>query len=129
FPATVLKNPPELAGLVRAFESKASVRTRFVVFVTTSDGDPYQVVAVPVYAHPSRATLHSIVGFTVNINWIRARYFTVLVADLSRVIGRRNVALEVLDETGTLIAASRPAANADTDSDGPVRDRTFPLLF
>jgi signal transduction histidine kinase len=129
FPATILKNPPELAGLVRALASKASLRTRFVVFETTIDGEPYQVVARPVYAPPSRSTLHSIVGFTVNINWIRARYFTDLLTDLSRVIGRRSVALEVLDETGALIAASRPTANANTDSDGPVRERTFPLLF
>jgi signal transduction histidine kinase len=129
FPATVLKNPPELAGLVRALGSKASLHTRFVVFETTIDGEPYQVVARPVYAPPSRASLHSIVGFTVNISWIRAHYFTDLLTDLSRVIGRRSVALEILDETGALIAASRPAANADTDSDGPVRERTFPLLF
>jgi signal transduction histidine kinase len=69
------------------------------------------------------------VGFTVNINWVRAHYFTDLVADLSRVIGRRSVALEVLDETGKLVAANRPGANTDLDSNGPVRERAFPLLF
>jgi signal transduction histidine kinase len=129
FPATVLKNPPELEDLVRSLASKASLRTRFVVFETMIEGKPYQVVARPIYAPPSRATLHSIVGFTVNINWIRAHYFNDLVADISRVIGRRSVALEVLDEKGSIIAARRPAANADTDSNGPVRERTFPLFF
>ena len=129
FPATVLKNPPELASLVPSLASTASLRTRFVVFETMFEGEPYQVIARPVYTPPSRTTLHSIVGFTVNVNWVRKHYFTDLVADLSRVIGRRSVALEVLDETGALIAASRPAANADSDSNGPVSDTKFPLLF
>ena len=129
FPATVLKNPPELAGLVHLLGSKASLRTRFLIFETTVEGEPYQVVARPVYVPPSRAVLHSIVGFTVNINWVRAHYFTDLLAELSSVIGRRSVALEVVDETGAVIAANRPAPNADTDSDGPVRERKFPLLF
>src|SRR5215471_2245021 len=70
FAATVLKNPPELASLVPSLASTASLRTRFVVFETMFEGEPYQVIARPVYTPPSRMTLHSIVGFTINVNWV-----------------------------------------------------------
>jgi signal transduction histidine kinase len=129
FPATVLKTPPELQALVGLLREQASLRTRFILFETTFKGEPYQVVARPVYVPPSRTRLHSIVGFTVNINWVRTHYFRDLIAEVSRVIGRHSVALEVLDESGTLVAGNRPAPNLETDSDGPVRERKFPLLF
>ena len=49
FPATVLTNPPELHDLLRLLRNQASLRTRFIVFETTINGKPYQVVACPIF--------------------------------------------------------------------------------
>ena len=129
FPATVLTNPPELHDLLRLLRNQASLRTRFIVFETTINGKPYQVVARPIYVPPSRTKLHSIVGFMVNIDWVKTHYFNDLVSEFVRVIEGRHSVVEIFDETGTLVAATRPASKLDTGSDGPVRERKFPLLF
>ena len=129
FPATVLKNPPELSELVRLVEGQASLRTRFVVFEMAIKGEPYQVIARPVYVPPSRTRLHSIVGVTINVNWVKAHYFTDLLAEFARTVDARHSLLEIIDETGKLIATNRPPVNDAAGSDGPVRERKFPLLF
>ena len=129
FPATVLKNPPELSELVRLVEGQASLRTRFVVFEMAIKGEPYQVIARPVYVPPSRTRLHSIVGVTINVNWVKAHYFSDLLAEFARTVDARHSLLEIIDETGKLIATNRPPVNDEAGSDGPVRERKFPLLF
>lgn len=130
FPTTLLKDPPELAGMVHALRKQASLRTHFILFETNIKGEPYQVIARPVYDAPSRTTLQGIVGFTVNINWARAHYFSELRAELSRVVeGRNSITLEIFDEDGKLITSNRPAGSARAEVDGPVRERKFPLLF
>ena len=129
FPATVLKNPPELSELVRLVEGQASLRTRFVVFEMAIKGEPYQVIARPVYVPPSRTRLHSIVGVTINVNWVKAHYFTDLLAEFARTVDARHSLLKIIDETGKLIATNRPPVNDEAGSDGPVRERKFPLLF
>jgi len=129
FPATVLKNPPEFQDLLRLLSSQASLRTRFILFETTIKGEPYQVVARPIYMPLSRTKLHSIVGFTVNINWVKKHYFNDLTAEFVRVIEGRHSLVEIFDEKGELVAETRPAGNIGTGSDGLVRERKFPLLF
>ncbi len=130
FPTTVLKNPSQLSEFAQLLRKQVSLRTRVILFETSINGEPYQVIARPVYVSPSRTTLHSIVGFTVSINWVRAHYVSELIAELSRVLeGRSTVALEILDEKGTRIAANKPEASFQTASDPPVRERKFPLLF
>jgi len=129
FPTSVVKNPAALMPMAKAVEQQAALHTRFIVFEMEVNGDPYQIVARPMYLAPSEPVLQGFVGFTVNMNWIRQHYFTELMAELSRVIDARNsVTLEIFDETGNLVTSSRPhTVLADTGA--PVRERKFPLLF
>jgi signal transduction histidine kinase len=130
FPTTILKNPAELADLVHLLRRQASLRTRVILFETDIKGEPYQVIARPVYVASSRTTLQGLLGFTVNMNWVRAHYFNELTAELSRVVdGRNSMALEIFDEKGTLITSNRPAAGVQNDPDASIRERKFPLLF
>src|SRR5262249_4800366 len=130
FPATVLKNPDELADMIRLIRKQAALRTRFIVFETEINGKPYQVIARPVYVAPSRTTLQGVVGFTVNLNWVRSHYFTDLTAEISRVVeGRGNMTLAVFDDKGTLIASNRPTDSIQRDPETSVSERRFPLLF
>jgi signal transduction histidine kinase len=129
FPATVLKNPPELSELVHLVESQAALRSRFIVFEMSIKGQAYQIIARPVYVPPSRTRLHSIVGVTINIDWVKTHYFSDLVAEFVRTIDARHSLVEITDETGKPIATIRPDVNDVAGSDGPARERKFPLLF
>ena len=127
FPAALLKNPDELAGMTDLLRKQAALRTRYIVFETNIGEEPYQVVARPVYVPASHTTLLGIVGFTVNLNWVRAHYFNELTAQLSRVVvGRGTMVLEVFDEKGSVITSNRAVLGVPRDS---TRDRKFPLLF
>ena len=82
------------------------------------------------YVAPSRTTLQGVVGFTVNIDWIRKHYFSELTAELSRVVeGRSSMALEIFDENGTLVTSNRPAGSVQPGPQTSARERKFPLLF
>src|SRR5215510_13548983 len=99
FPTTVLKNPEELAPMMRLVRNPSALRARFVVFETSIGGEPYQVIARPVYIPASRTVLKGIVGFTVNLNWVRDHYFKELDTQVTRVVeGRGSMVLEVFDE-------------------------------
>jgi signal transduction histidine kinase len=129
FPTTVLKNPEELAPMMRLIRNPSALRARFVVFETNIGGEPYQVIARPVYIPASRTVLKGIVGFTVNLNWVRSHYFNELDAQLTRVVeGRGSMVLEVLDEKGSPITSNRAALNVPNDPTSE-RERKFPLMF
>ena len=53
-----------------------AAQQRYAVFDTDFAGVPYQVVARITYADPLREHLESVSGFTVNLDWVRAQYFT-----------------------------------------------------
>ncbi|HLH31825.1 MAG TPA: HAMP domain-containing sensor histidine kinase [Terriglobia bacterium] len=129
FPTTIVKDPPALMPIAASLEEQATSRTRFIVFETEIAGEPYQIIARPMYLAPSQQGFQGVVGFTVNMNWVRQHYFTELTAELSRVIeGRNSVTLEIVDESGRTIASNRTRADA-MKAGTPVRERRFPLLF
>jgi signal transduction histidine kinase len=129
FPTTLLKNPSELADMLQLLRRQASLRSRFILFETNIGEETYQVIARPVYAPSSRMMLRGIVGFTVNLNWVRAHYFTELAAQLSRVVvARSSMVLEVLDEKGAVITSNRTALGVPLDPES-TRERKFPLMF
>src|SRR5439155_4393516 len=130
FPTTLLKDPSELADVVQLLRKQAALRTRSILFETNIEGEPYQVIARPVYVPHSRTILQGIVGFTVNLNWVRGHYFADLTAEVSRVLeGRGNMVLEVFDEKGALIASNKPAGSVPTNAQASVFERKFPFLF
>ena len=129
FPTTVLKNPEELAPMMRLVRNPSALRASFVVFETNIGGEPYQVIARPVYIPGSRTVLKGIVGFTVNLNWVRSHYFGELDTQITRVVeGRGSMVLEVLDEKGSPVTSNRAALNVPNDRESE-RERKFPLMF
>jgi signal transduction histidine kinase len=129
FPTTVLKNPEELAPMMRLVRNPSALRASFVVFETNIGGEPYQVIARPVYIPGSRTVLKGIVGFTVNLDWVRSHYFGELDAQITRVVeGRGSMVLEVLDEKGLPVTSNRAALNVPNDRESE-RERKFPLMF
>jgi two-component system phosphate regulon sensor histidine kinase PhoR len=129
FPTSVLKDPPVFAKIVPALRNQALLHTAVIVFETDIGGQTYQVVGRPSYAPASRTTLTGVVGFTVNLNWVRAHYFTEFTDVLNQVINGigNSVALEIIDDSGTRIGGA--AAGFTADPKAGVRERKFPVFF
>jgi signal transduction histidine kinase len=129
FPTTLLKNPPELADMTHLLRKQAVLRGQFILFETNIGEGPYQVIARPVYEAGSRTNLRGIVGFTVNLNWVRNHYFSELTGQLSRVLmGRGSMVLEVMDDKGTVVTSNRQTLGIATSNES-LRERKFPLAF
>src|SRR5262249_8823229 len=129
FPTTLLKNPPELSDMTQLLRKQAALRGQFILFETNIGEEAYQVIARPVYEAGSRKNLRGIVGFTVNLNWVRNHYFSELTRQLSRVfVGRGSMVLEVLDDKGAVITSNRQSLGLATSNES-LRNRKFPLAF
>jgi signal transduction histidine kinase len=129
FPTTVLKDPRALASIVPALRKQASLHTAVILFETNIGGQPYQIVARPTYSPASRTRLKGVVGFSVNLNWAHAHYFTEFTDVLTQVIRGigNSVALEIIDDKGLQIGGA--AAGFKTDPQAGTRERKFPVFF
>ena len=129
-PVTILKDPKELEGFTGSLRKQAKLRPRLILFETPIGSDTYQVIARPVYGGPAHETLYSVIGFTVNIGWVRDHYFSELTNQVSRIVdGNNSMALQILDERGQLIASSRAIPDGKANALASVREQQFPLFF
>lgn len=122
YPVTLVTNPP--GG--DAFRDKVAAfsrgRFRYVTFETDLGGRPYQVVARLVYADALQEQLHSVIGFTVNLDWVRESYFSDLLSQVEPIATRgNNLNIAVLDDKGQHVWGD--------EGRSPVMVREFPLLF
>jgi signal transduction histidine kinase len=122
FPVFLVFDPAGSRELRQRIDAYGAGGHRYVVFDTSFDGEPYQVVARLLYDDPAQELPHAVLGFTVNLRWIRQRYFTDLLAQVIRVANRDSgLEIDLVDEAGTLVAGTGKA-------DSRMR-REFPLLF
>jgi signal transduction histidine kinase len=130
FPAMVLNNPPEFESVMDQIRRQASLHTRFILFETKIGGETYQVIARAVYHPTSHSALQSIIGFTVNMNWVRGHYFSEMVGQLSRIVeGHSGPILEILDENGGTVTANANASVVPATNRSALREEKFPLQF
>jgi two-component system phosphate regulon sensor histidine kinase PhoR len=122
YPVTLVANPPGGETLRNKVAAFSAARFRYATFDMTLGGQPYQVVARLVYADALRETLHSVVGFTVNLAWVRQSYFSDLLSQVAPIATRGNsLDIAVLDENGRRVWGG--------ETEGTVVVREFPLLF
>lgn len=125
FPLTIIRDSPIAYRL--SSEARASVlpAAQFAFFETTIVGSTYQVV-IRLFYGPAKQIV-GVIGFTVNLDWIRDGYFPELTGQIERIGGQANntaFSLSIVDEGGKTVTQSRPAIGA-----GPVRERQFLLAF
>jgi signal transduction histidine kinase len=122
YPVVMTRNPWIARRLLDRIRQQAANRLTYAHFGTDMAGVPYAIVARLQYADVYRERLESITGFTVNLAWVRERYFSELVSEVSR-IGESGTALDyaVLDERGATVAG---VARGDLAA-----ERQFPLQF
>jgi signal transduction histidine kinase len=122
YPVVIARNPPIARALLNRIHGDARNRLSYAHFDTELAGVPYEIVARLQYADVYHERLESIAGFTVNLAWVRERYFSELVSEVSR-IGESGTTLEyaVLDDHGNAITGTMRGDRAAV--------REFPLQF
>lgn len=119
FPVVVVRNPDGADALRTRVDEYGRSRVRYVAFNTMLAGQPYQVIARLAYADSLDERLRSVIGFTVNLAWVRGAYFPDI---LSQVVSRGSrLDIAVLDAGGHPIIGQANTQGAMV--------REFPLLF
>ena len=124
FPVLIRLAPPEMESVVDLARGRVSSGARFVTFESQIDGAPYQTVAHLLYSGEVGVRLFAVVGFTVNINWVREHYFRDFIRDIHDIVGDPALAIEIHDDRNGLVAATNASTNL-----GGVAARSFSLLF
>lgn len=125
YPAVLRRNPETCGPLLEALRERTRRGGRFIVFELVLNETPYQVVA-KLFPGAHGVAPVGIVGFTVNLPWVRRRYFSELTGEVSR-IGDTDgfISLAIEDEVGHTVVMTQPRATGAV-----VRQRTFlPLFF
>ena len=122
YPVVLATDPPEGEALRQKVAAFGPGRFRYATFDMTLGGQPYQVVARLVYADALQEQLHSVVGFTVNLTWVRQSYFSDILSQVAPIATRgRSLDIAVIDDNGQRVWGR--------DQDGAALEREFPLLF
>jgi signal transduction histidine kinase len=123
YPVALVTNPPEADALRDKVAAFSAAGFRYATFEMTLGGHPYQIVARLVYTDLLQETLHSVIGFTVNLDWVRQAYFPDILSQVAPIATRgNNLDIAVLDDTGRRVWGSG-------EGGGAVLVRSFPLLF
>ena len=110
------------SDLRERIDAYAAAGFRYAVFDMALGGEPYQIVARLVYADPLQEQLHSVIGFTVNLAWVRASYFSDILSQVAPIATRGNTLdIAVLDDSGKRVWGRDDGQSAMV--------RSFPLLF
>jgi signal transduction histidine kinase len=122
-PITAVLDPPMAEQVRQRVLSSVASQLRYVVFDTVLAGVPYQVIARVTYVDPLREHLESVSGFTVNLDWVRTRYFADILTEVGPTAsGGLTQDVALLDEDNHTVFGS----NNDAP---PMAERAFHLLF
>ncbi len=122
YPVVLTTHPDIAAPLLDRMRAFAAQRVTYAHFNTTLASVPYEVVARLQYADAYREQLESLTGFTVNLAWVRDRYFADVVSEVSRVSeSDTTLAYAVLDDEGAAVTGGVQGM--------PAAVREFPLQF
>jgi signal transduction histidine kinase len=122
FPVFLVPDPPGAALLRHQIDSYGAARYHYVVLQTDLGGQPYQVIARLMYTNPLQEEPDAVIGFTVNLRWIRKSYFAEIFPQVVRLADREHsLEIGVFDEKKDLRWG---AANKT-----PTLVRQFPILF
>lgn len=125
YPVRLAQDPTALVPLVDRLRAAARQGGRFGLLETEFAGVPYQAIVHFLFTSPGPPELTGLVAMTVNLDWVRREYLGELLRQVATIDGDANaMALTVFDEDGREVASTATARAA-----GPIRRRSFPLLF
>lgn len=122
YPVLVVLNPPIAKQLLERIGPDSAARRTYSVFEVDLAGVRYQIVARLGYRDALHDHPSTIIGFTINLPWVRSEYFSQIVSQVARMREPGAVLdLAVVDEQGKRLDG-REVAGGSTS-------REFPLLF
>jgi signal transduction histidine kinase len=122
YPVALVTNPPGADALREKVEAFSAARVRYATFDMPLGGQAYQIVARLVYTDALQERLDSVIGFTVNLAWVRQSYFPDILSQVAPIATRgSSLDIAVLDDKGQRIWGRDGGAHALV--------REFPLLF
>jgi signal transduction histidine kinase len=125
FPVILNQNQTALREVVDELRQDAMTGLPFAVVDTKIDGVPYQVVAHLIFDADQPRRLAGIVGFTVNLRWLKQEYFGPLLSEVARIGGDEEALSFVVTDD-----EARVVAKVGMMPTGPlVTTRQFPLAF
>jgi signal transduction histidine kinase len=122
YPVVFRRDPKPLHDAVLLARAQSSRQSRFALFETTVDGMRYQALALLMYTADAR--LSSVVGYTVNLDWVQAHYFSEFIRQIQGIIGDPTLGIEIVNSDGQKVATVGPAISGP-----PTHVRSFPLMF
>lgn len=126
FPVVPELQPAVSRLLLERIQKDVQRRGRLSAFHITLGGVPYQIVAQTNYEDDYRERLTGIVGFTINLAWVREHYFRELTTQIWNVSGSvdEGLAFGVIDAMGVpVVGAALPEGDPLTNT------RPFRLTF
>ena len=122
FPVGVSSAPDVGGALIDRIRVDADQQRQYSTFDWHVGGSTYQVVARLKYADPYRLRLSSVLGFVVNLDWVKEHYLQALASEVQRVRG---------DAVSLRTVVQAPDGLEDRAATGPVvqAQRPFALLF
>jgi signal transduction histidine kinase len=125
FPVVRGEEPLASGLLMTRIGRDAAEGKRFSAFDVRLKERAHQVVALLEYTDAAREELETVVGFLVDLDWVAARYFDGITAQVERISGTDNgIRLTVLDAQGR-----SKAGPIGAEAGAPNSTRRFPLLF
>jgi signal transduction histidine kinase len=122
FPVTIRHEPAVSRAILERVRVDVRQARRFSTFEIGLGGSQYQVIARLFYRDPFREEIDRVVGFTVNLAWVREHYFPAMAKQVA-LIGRGG-ALAIVDDRGLPVAGTVAPVFS-----GPIVRRWFPVLF
>jgi signal transduction histidine kinase len=106
FPVITGQEPAAAQELIPRILKDATGGRNLAFFEGALNGSAYQVVAQVVYADIYRQEASSVVGFTVNLDWVRQRYFSELTQQVWSIGhgAEAGLIMQISDSQGALIA-------------------------
>ena len=122
YPVVFRRDPKPFHNAVLLARAQSSRQSRFAMFETTVDGVRYQALALLMYT--ADAQLSSVVGYTVNLEWVQAHYFSDFIRQIQGIIGDPTLGIEIVNSDGRPVATVGPPV-----AGSPTHVRSFPLVF
>jgi signal transduction histidine kinase len=108
YPVLTRFDPSPVRHVVELARQHASRSVRYAIFESAIGSTRYQTYVQLTYGERSAGHLTSVVGFMVNMDWIRENYFRDFVRHVQDFTGDTTLAIEIRDERGQLVARSGP---------------------
>jgi len=122
-PIAIAVEPPIAADVRQHLSAAIGAQFRYAVFDIDLEGVPYQFIARITYSEPLREHIESVSGFSVNLDWVRRRYFADILSEV-----RPSASGGLIQDVSLVDEHNRTVVGSNSEGP-PIAERAFPLLF